>query len=268
MFGLGKLKVSCSGCGEDFRISREEQGAGCWVQCPNCGAKITVQSAGGFIFQGSIRMEEFEPGPSILDVRWLNVFGVTIPTTTTAAHARVKGILNPIEKSLGSVFINFPPEQTLSDDRLKTVYAAIYHSEFFKDIPFGSGDRWDSVQLPYDLQLKIIRLVKGFLSTSEWSSLRVRNLAGLKNRYAAGFIEVSFACPHCAQKLEVDADGEGMTIACPTCGSSLTIPPPSPKSPKPKVRRPRKPRVAGSDFPGHDTKPKDTVAGLHPEQKE
>ncbi len=236
--------------------------------CPNCGAKTIVQSAGGFTSQDSIWTEEFEPAPGIIDIRWLNLFGLPTPKSSKEADAQVRPIRTAIEKSLDNVFISFPHGQPLYDERMRNIYAGIYHSEFFKDLPLQPGDRWDSLRLSDDIQLRIIRLVKGFLSASDWTCLRVRNLGGLKNRYASGFLEVSFACPHCAQKLEVDAEGSGMIVSCPTCGNNLTIPQPSPKSPKPKAQRPRKPRVTGSDSAGPDAAQQDPAAGLHREQKE
>jgi hypothetical protein len=37
-------------------------------------------------------------------------------------------------------------------------------------------------------------------------------------------MDVNFNCPACAQHLTVDQEGAGLTVPCPTCGMSLTVP--------------------------------------------
>ena len=43
-------------------------------------------------------------------------------------------------------------------------------------------------------------------------------------------MDISFKCAVCEQQLEVDASAAGSTIECPSCGSSVSIPPPDPAS--------------------------------------
>jgi hypothetical protein len=43
-------------------------------------------------------------------------------------------------------------------------------------------------------------------------------------------MDLIFTCPNCRQELEADASGAGTEIACPECGSSLSIPEPTPQN--------------------------------------
>ncbi|MBN9689877.1 MAG: hypothetical protein J0M24_06535 [Verrucomicrobia bacterium] len=45
-------------------------------------------------------------------------------------------------------------------------------------------------------------------------------------------MDIVFKCPSCRQELEVDAGAAGQSIACPSCGKSIVIPPPDPTNMK------------------------------------
>ena len=48
-------------------------------------------------------------------------------------------------------------------------------------------------------------------------------------------MELGFHCPHCEQKLRVDADAAGERIECPTCGKEITVPQFDPARPEPQL---------------------------------
>jgi len=41
-------------------------------------------------------------------------------------------------------------------------------------------------------------------------------------------MDISFKCPICDQELEVDANGAGSSIECPSCSNAITVPHPDP----------------------------------------
>ena len=43
-------------------------------------------------------------------------------------------------------------------------------------------------------------------------------------------MDIVFHCQHCRQELEVDPGAAGEQIACPTCGSVITVPSPGPSA--------------------------------------
>ena len=38
-------------------------------------------------------------------------------------------------------------------------------------------------------------------------------------------MDITFTCQHCQQPLVIDAEGAGVSVACPSCGGVLTVPP-------------------------------------------
>lgn len=43
-------------------------------------------------------------------------------------------------------------------------------------------------------------------------------------------MDITFSCNKCGQRVVMDEAGEGMSVPCPTCGQTLTVPPPSEQS--------------------------------------
>jgi hypothetical protein len=43
-------------------------------------------------------------------------------------------------------------------------------------------------------------------------------------------MDIIFSCSGCGQRIEIEETGEGMSVECPTCRQTLTVPPPSGRS--------------------------------------
>jgi DNA-directed RNA polymerase subunit RPC12/RpoP len=233
MFGFGKVKVTCSACGSVLRIDRAEQGT--WVQCGSCGSKTMVQDFSGLKFHANISVQQNELPASLTDIKWLRAFGVEpIPATSQEAHSLAWGIRDVIEKALGNVFISFP---SVEGEKQRQLFASIYKSGYFEEIPLRPDDGWDAVVFNDQLKLKIVRTVRMHLTDDNWKTLRVRKFGTKRGCYASSLVEVLFVCPHCGQKLQVDAEGAGSSLACPTCSSQVVVPAPAPVAPSGKSKK-------------------------------
>lgn len=239
MFGLGKLKFTCSACGSTFRIDRAEQGA--LVQCGSCGSKTMAQDFGGLKFHATISVKQTALPASLTDIKWLRAFGVErIPETSQAAHSLAKGIRSVIEKALDNVFISFP---WLEGDKQRQLIASIYKSGYFDEIPLRPDDRWNAIAFNDQLKLKMVRTARMHLTEDDWKALRVRKFGKSKCCYAWSLVEVVFLCPHCGQKLQVDAEGAGSSLVCPTCFGQVIVPAPVPVIPSGKSKRSKSTRT-------------------------
>jgi DNA-directed RNA polymerase subunit RPC12/RpoP len=239
MFGFGKVKITCSACGSVFRIDRAEQGT--WVQCEGCGSKTTVQDFSGLKFHATISVQQGELPASLADIKWLRAFGVEpIPATSQEAHSLAWEIRNVIEKALGNVFISFP---WLEGEKQKQLFASIYKSGYFEEIPLRPDDPWDAVAFNDQLKLKMIRTARMHLTEDDWKTLRVRKFGTKKGCYAWSLVEVAFVCPHCGQKLQVDAEGAGSSLACPTCSRQVVVPAPAPVAPSGNSKKGKSPKT-------------------------
>lgn len=224
MFGFGKLKIKCSACGSTFRIDRAQQGK--WVQCANCGSNTLVEDFSGLKFHATISVQQTELPASLTDIKWLRAFGIQqIPATSQEAHSLAGGIRNVIEKALGNVFISFP---WLEGDNHRQLFASIYKSGYFGEILLRPDDRWNAIAFGDQLKLKLIRTVRMHLTDDDWKTLRVRKFGTKKGCYAWSLVEVVFVCPHCDQRLQVDAEGVGALLACPACSGEVVVPAPTP----------------------------------------
>lgn len=60
--------------------------------------------------------------------------------------------------------------------------------------------------------------------TGDPASSAAEPATGNKPAVVVGGRDIVFSCPNCQSELVVDCDGAGLSVPCPHCGHSLTIP--------------------------------------------